>query len=576
MTWVLCAMGVGAAAGEGGCAWTQWGQGPAHESAEPCAAAQSPARTLALLTVDRFAAREAAETGGNLQVHYQVPLSDGAGWVYVLAKGGTFVPCPAPGTDAQTPCGVAAWSRMVWMERGLRWKDGALVQQWSFSSDWKPEPIALGWEPMFQPALVGDALYVPGAHGTVFELDRVTGKVRARVDPFGGVAHPNAYVAGGLAADPQGNVYFNVLELDAASPWGRDARGWLVKVSTGGAVRKVGYAGLVPGAPAAGDLCYLTFAAARPAIPRPWPPPARHGRPALPPQARCLSQRPAVNVTPAVGEDGTIFTVSRAHAAANYAYLVALRDDLSVKWTASLRDRLHDGCGVLVPFGGDADSCRRGATPGVDPATNLPPAGAAADIASSSPVALPDGGVVFGAVTAYNGSRGHLFKFDDEGSFAGAYDFGWDITPAVYRHDGTYSIVLKDNHYFGTLDHPDEEGPFSISQLDPGLRPEWRFDATNTKTCRRRQDGSLRCVDDGQHRHGFEWCVNAPTVDAEGTVHVTSEDGFYYAIGQGGVERARAFLAPPIGAAYTPMSLDSLGRVYALNDGTLRVLGESP
>jgi hypothetical protein len=70
--------------------------------------------------------------------------------------------------------------------------------------------------------------------------------------------------------------------------------------------------------------------------------------------------------------------------------------------------------------------------------------------------------------------------------------------------------------------------------------------------------------------------VNAPAVDSAGTVHVTSEDGFYYAIAQGGVERARTFLALPVGAAYTPMSLDFLGRVYALNDGTLRVLGEAP
>jgi len=571
VTCLLSASGAGALLGEEPCGWTQWGQGPAHESAEPCSAAQAPVRTLAVLTIDRFAEREAAETGGNLLVHYQVPLSDGAGWVYTLTKGGRFVPCHAA-VDPAAPCGIAAWSRMVWMEKGLRWKDGALVQQWSFTSDWKPEPIASGWEPMFQPAIAGDALYVPGAGGTVFKLDRTTGKVRARIDPFGGVAHPNAYVAGGLAADRQHNVYFNVLELKAASPWSNDAHGWLVKVSAGGTVRKISYSGLIPGAPNAGDLCYLTFASARPPIPLPWPPPNRHGRRILPPQARCLTQRPAVNVTPAIGEDGTIFTVSRAHGAAAYAYLVALRADLSVKWTASLRGRLQDGCGVLVPFGA---GCRQGATPGVDPATNLPPAGSASDIASSSPVALPDGGVVFGAVTSYNGSRGHLFKFDRDGNFAGSYDFGWDITPAVYRHDGTYSLVLKDNHYFGTLD-PDEEGPFSISQLDPDLHAEWRFDATNTRTCHRRSDGTLKCVDDGQHRHGFEWCVNAPAVDSAGTVHVTSEDGFYYAIAQGGVERARTFLALPVGAAYTPMSLDFLGRVYALNDGTLRVLGEAP
>jgi hypothetical protein len=33
------------------------------------------------------------------------------------------------------------------------------------------------------------------------------------------------------------------------------------------------------------------------------------------------------------------------------------------------------------------------------------------------------------------------------------FDFGWDSTPAVFSHDGTYSIVIKDNHY-------DEESGF--------------------------------------------------------------------------------------------------------------------
>jgi hypothetical protein len=28
-----------------------------------------------------------------------------------------------------------------------------------------------------------------------------------------------------------------------------------------------------------------------------------------------------------------------------------------------------------------------------------------------------------------------------------AYDFGWDITPAVYEHDGTWSVIVKDNFY---------------------------------------------------------------------------------------------------------------------------------
>ena len=43
--------------------------------------------------------------------------------------------------------------------------------------------------------------------------------------------------------------------------------------------------------------------------------------------------------------------------------------------------------------------------------------------------------------------QGHLFKFSSTGEFQGSYPFGWDVTPAIYSHGGTYSIVTKDNHY---------------------------------------------------------------------------------------------------------------------------------
>ena len=56
----------------------------------------------------------------------------------------------------------------------------------------------------------------------------------------------------------------------------------------------------------------------------------------------CLSQQAGSNVAPAVGPDGTIVTVSRAHSAStsNYAFVVALRPDLSLKWATSMRGAL--------------------------------------------------------------------------------------------------------------------------------------------------------------------------------------------------------------------------------------------
>ena len=112
--------------------------------------------------------------------------------------------------------------------------------------------------------------------------------------------------------------------------------------------------------------------------------------------------------------DGTIYSVTVAHNpfASRYAYIVAFNSNLSLKWTASLRDRLNDGCGGLVPIASSpspqANSCRFGANLGVDPATNQKPAGRVIDQSSSSPVVTPDGGVIYGAFTPYIRRTGRI------------------------------------------------------------------------------------------------------------------------------------------------------------------------
>src|SRR6185503_16874219 len=155
---------------------------------------------------------------------------------------------------------------------------------------------------------------------------------------------------------------------------------------------------------------------------------------------------------------------------------------------------------------------------------------------------------------------------EGDGSFAGAYDFGWDITPAVWRHGGDYSLIIKDNHY--------SAGPFYVTQLSSAMRVEWQFRSTNTESCERSVEGEVVCEHEPEHANGFEWCINAAAVDAQGNVHVTSEDGNYYAIGQGGVELGRFFLDRALEAAYTPVAIDAAGRVYAMNAGKLYVLGQ--
>jgi len=129
-----------------------------------------------------------------------------------------------------------------------------------------------------------------------------------------------------------------------------------------------------------------------------------------------------VNVGPAIAADGTIYTVSRAHFDARVGYLIAVNPDLTPKWQASLQHRLNDGCGVIVPIATNTttpNSCRPGTTPGVDPTTNDLGSGSVIDQASSSPTVLPDGSILFGAITNYNSARGHMFKFDSRATSSG-------------------------------------------------------------------------------------------------------------------------------------------------------------
>jgi hypothetical protein len=175
---------------------------------------------------------------------------------------------------------------------------------------------------------------------------------------------------------------------------------------------------------------------------------------------------------------------------------------------------------------------------------------------------------LFGVNTAYNYGRGHLLKFSPQGQFLTSYDFGWDTTPALYPHNSTYSVILKDNHYDSGsyCDDPTycpraNPGPYYITQLNANLALQGRYkDPTR----------------DPAHPDGYEWCVNAPAVDAKGTVYANSEDGNLYAIRQGGRSVQKVFMTRILDAGYTPVSIGGDGMVYAENAGYLLVIGQIP
>jgi len=611
--------------------WAQWGQNPQHQGFVNTVG-QSLSNKLANITYDPFVPQEQIDQGGSLLAHYQATLLHQQD-AYMMFKTGTYT--LDDGTNTATH-----WNTQIWNEKRLHWQGGQLVEMWTFASDWKPEPADLvgGWEPVFHAALANDFIYVPGAHGTVWKLDTGDGSVVSLINPgYNAAAGTTVYVAGPLSADNNGNIFFNALQLnfDPSNPSAGDestVNSWLVKIDPSDHASKVSYSTLVPNQPTS---CVRSVNNSF----LPWPPGVVISDPTseydpnfIRGFAPCGPQRPGINIAPAIALNGTIYTVSTADFNSRYSFVIAVNPDLTPKWQATLRDRgLNDGCGVIIPIATQQNPiqkghCRWGTYDdnhrGVDPATNQMPAGRVIDQSSSSPTVLPDGSVVYGSWTRFNVSRGYVFRFRSNGDFISWYDFGWDSTPAVWQHGGTFSVVIKDNHY-------DEEegfycnnfqgnpevanivcdcdqchepvgvpaGPFYITQLsgtqterfctsngcggNNHMVAEWKFHSTNTMSCHG-DEQPQHCVSD--HPNGFEWCINAPAVDGNGTVYNNSEDGRLYALPQGhtgtwhdgspGPQATHFFTNLALGAAYTPLAIDAQGRIFTQNDGHLFVIGD--
>jgi len=552
--------------------WSQWAANARHESAT-AAAGQRLDRIEAEVLIDPFVVQEKTDAGGDLLTHYPVPLVDGDE-IVTIVKSGTY-------TD------FFQRNSQIWNVRLMQRNGIVYSTRWTYESDWKPVPPTQPggngpvWEQVYHPALTADSVWAPGAGGTIDRISRADGHRIQRFNPFGAAVDPTIFVAGPPVTNDAGDVYYNAIRLATTNPWTADVHGaWLVKVAANGTTSIAPFSSIVTGAPAANAQCTSAFLNSQ----LPWPPSPNAVAPAIP----CGGQRPGLNVAPAIAPDGTVYTISRAHLNDRWGYLVAVHPDLTPKWTASLRNRLHDGCNVAIPLNGTPGGCRNGAATGVDPAENQPGSGRVSDNGTSSPVVAPDGRILYGSYTRYNYSQGHLLSFNADGTFNAAYGWGWDLTPAIYRHNGTYSVLLKENHYNASAYCADIGGKcpgdrsfttpwdpeqYFITQLDPSLQVEWKFKNTETQSCTRLDTG-IGCIDD--HPAGFEWCVNAIAVDARGVVYANAEDGNLYAINPDGTLRERMFLNLALGAAYTPLSIGQDGRIYTQNDGKLFVISGIP
>jgi hypothetical protein len=201
-------------------------------------------------------------------------------------------------------------------------------------------------------------------------------------------------------------------------------------------------------------------------------------------------------------------------------------------------------------------------------------------------VVAPDGSVLYGSYTRYNYAQGHLLRFSSTGQFLNSYIFGWDITPGIRSHGGTYSVMIKDNHYGDvgsycnddtvcppdrTASNPGYPEEYFITSLAPNFTVEWKFKNTNTLSCTRHEDNTVTCVDD--HPFSFEWCVNAMAIDSNGVTYANSEDGNLFALNPDGSLKQKIFQQLALGAAYTPASIGGDGKIYSQNDGHLFVVG---
>jgi len=519
-----------AAAATANAQWSQFAANPRH-TGNADTLAQPLGHVMADIFYDPF-----LESSPEA-IHYAVPLLDGDD-VFMAYKD-TLIIGPFQG--------VATWG-----VKRFHWENGNLVQKWVSGTDWAPVPNS-GWEPSMQPLLANGFIYLPASGGTLLKLDRNTGAVIARINPFASV-DTSTFMSGPPTADAAGNIVYGAFRLNTSAPWTTDVTAaWLVRVTPDGTATAVPLAPLVSNAPSASAQCTSRFPGGSLHLP---PSPT-----AVAPTTVCGSQRPGLNIAPAVAADGTIYIVSRAHLNSRWGYLVAVNPDLTPKWNVSLRNRFNDGCSVLLPPG----TCSAGAHTGVDPTDNLDGSGEVTDFSTSSPVVLPDTTIVYGAYTGYNDGEGHLMHFTAAGAYLGAYPFGWDTTPAVWPHNGTFSIVTKHNNY-EIVDLRPDPGEF-IVQLDPNLTKQWEYRNPSGKVCFQ--------GDCAEEELGFEWCVNAVAIGANGTVYANAEDGILYAIGQGGVLLEKITMAGPRGAAYTPVAIDAQGRVYAQTGAHLYAVGGS-
>src|SRR6478736_5101661 len=181
--------------------WPQWGLNAQHTLFDGGVVGQPLNQNIVNLVYDFNIDAEKADPNatGDLLVHYQVPLVDGND-VYIESKDGTY--------------SNSTYSTQQWHQNKYTWQGNSFVKVWTFNTDWfAPGSSNVFWEPVYHAALANGFLYDPGKGGTIFKINKTTGAVVKRINPFGTTIDVNTFTASPLSVDANGNIYYNVIQV---------------------------------------------------------------------------------------------------------------------------------------------------------------------------------------------------------------------------------------------------------------------------------------------------------------------------------------------------------------------------
>ncbi len=413
--------------------------------------------------------------------------------------------------------------------QGVSGTNGAQI--WQLASDYV-QP-SHNWTMPFQATLVGSAVVMPGAGGTVIvrtNPDNANGTT-SRLAFYGinnynnnSAAYNNAVqINTPITADVSGNLYFGYLASNA--PGNLPSGLACVNINTG-----------------AGTWISAAAASNDPTM-----------------------QKVAHNCAPAVSLDGgkLYFGVNNVNGFGGGA----------------AGDLVAVSVGTLAPVA--AVRLKDVANPQNDAAFY--------DDATSTPMVGPDGDVYYGTLENPFGSnhdRGWLFHYDaglTKAKVPGA--FGWDITASAvpagavrsYRGRSSYLILTKYNNYAEV----GGDGVNKVAIQDPNAT--MTDPVTGAKVMKTiltmagpTPDNTLR--NEGHPLAVREWCINTAVVDPAGKCAiVNSEDGNVYRWDlTTNTLTAKINLSGGVGEPYTPTVIGPDGKIYAINNSTLFAIGADP